>query len=95
MVTEKDIDASELVPPKGKAARCSIVEDSEAMRGRYFRAPKKAKTEILNEFVATTSMHRKAVTGYSVREADLQAAKNTGRHSGEAYKVCDTAQTTY
>ena len=41
--------------------RRSIVEYAEAVRGRYFRAGKKAKTEILNEFVATTGMHRKAV----------------------------------
>ena len=41
--------------------RRSIEEYAEAVRRRYFRAAKKAKTEILNEFVATTGMHRKAV----------------------------------
>jgi hypothetical protein len=41
--------------------RRSIVEYAEAVRGRYLRAAKKAKTEILNEFVATTGMHRKSV----------------------------------
>ncbi|MFU8795850.1 MAG: transposase, partial [Dehalococcoidia bacterium] len=41
--------------------RCSIVEYAAAVRGRYSRACKKEKTGILNEFVATTGMHRKAV----------------------------------
>jgi hypothetical protein len=41
--------------------RCSIIEYAEAVRRRYFRAGKKAKTEILNEFVATAGMHRKSV----------------------------------
>ncbi|MFP3880632.1 MAG: transposase, partial [Dehalococcoidia bacterium] len=41
--------------------RRSIAEYAGAVRGRYSRATKKAKTEILNEFVATTRMHRKSV----------------------------------
>jgi hypothetical protein len=41
--------------------RRNIVEYAQAVRGRYHRADKKAKTEILTEFVATTGMHRKAV----------------------------------
>ena len=41
--------------------RRSIEEYAEAVRRRYIRAGKKAKTEILKEFVATTGMHRKAV----------------------------------
>ena len=62
IATEKGIVASKLVLPKGgKVTRRSVVEYAEAVRGRYFRAGKKAKTEILNEFVATTEMHRKAV----------------------------------
>ncbi len=40
--------------------RRSILEYSEAVRWRYFRALKRRKTEILNEFVATTGLHRKA-----------------------------------
>ena len=36
--------------------RRSIIECAEAVRGRYFRASEKIKTEILNEFVATTGM---------------------------------------
>ena len=61
-VTEKGIDASELVLPKGgKVTRRGIAEYSEAVRERYTRAAKKEKAGILNEFVATTGMHRKAV----------------------------------
>jgi hypothetical protein len=41
--------------------RRSIEEYAEAVRRRYARAARKAKTEMLNEFVATTGMHRKAV----------------------------------
>jgi hypothetical protein len=54
--------------------RRSIVEYTEAIRGRYFRAGKKAKTEILNEFVATTGMHRKAV---------IRSMNGRGRSSGK------------
>jgi len=41
--------------------RRSITEYAEAVRGRYLRSTKKAKTRILDEFVAATEMHRKAV----------------------------------
>lgn len=54
--------------------RRSVVEYAEAVRGRYFRAGKKAKTEILNEFVATTGMHRKAV---------IRLVNGRGRSSGK------------
>jgi hypothetical protein len=40
--------------------RRSIVEYADAVRGRYLRAPKKAKTEILNEFMTANRLHRKA-----------------------------------
>ena len=42
--------------------RRSIAEYAQAVRGRYYLAGKKVKTEILNEFVATTAMQRKAVS---------------------------------
>jgi len=41
--------------------RRGIAEYSEAVRERYTRAAKKEKAGILNEFVATTGMHRKSV----------------------------------
>jgi hypothetical protein len=59
--------------------RCSIVEYAEAVRGRYFRAPKKAKTEMLNEFVATTGMHRKAVIRLLNRRSRSSGSKKRGR----------------
>ena len=40
--------------------RRSIIEYAQAIRGRYFKVEKKRKTEILNEFVAATGLHRKA-----------------------------------
>jgi Fe-S cluster assembly ATPase SufC len=53
--------------------RRSIEEYAEAVRRRYCRAAKKAKTEILDEFVATTGMHRKAV---------IRSLNQTGRSGG-------------
>ncbi len=55
--------------------RRSIIEYAEAIRERYFRASKKAKTEILNEFVATTGMHRKAVIRCLIGKVDLPGRK--------------------
>ncbi len=40
--------------------RYSILEYASAVRPRYFRASKEGKTKILDEFIATTGMHRKA-----------------------------------
>lgn len=54
--------------------RRSIAEYAGAVRERYSRATKKAKTEILNEFVATTRMHRKSV---------IRLLKGRGRSSGK------------
>ena len=59
--------------------RCSIVEYAEAVRGRYFRAAKKAKTEMLNEFVATTGMHRKAGIRLLNRRSTSSGSKRRGR----------------
>jgi len=59
--------------------RRSLVEYAEAVRSRYFRAGKKAKTEILNEFVATTGMHRKAVIRLLNRRGRSSGNKKRGR----------------
>jgi hypothetical protein len=59
--------------------RRSIEEYVEAVRRRCFRADKKAKTEILNEFVATTGMHRKAVIRSLNRRARSSGKKKRGR----------------
>jgi hypothetical protein len=41
--------------------RHSILEYAKAVMPRYLKSSKEAKTKILNEFIATTGMHRKAV----------------------------------
>ncbi len=64
--------------------RRSIAEYVGGSRGGgYFWAAKKAKTAILNEFVATTGMHRKTVIrllnpgvgGWSFREEKDEASE--------------------
>jgi len=57
----------------------SIEEYAEAIRARYFRAAKKAETEILNEFVATTGSHRKAVIRSLNRMGRPRRDKKRGR----------------
>ena len=59
--------------------RRSITEYAEAVRVRYFGASKKAKTEMLNEFVATTGMHRKAVIRLLNRRSRSPGKKRGGR----------------
>ena len=59
--------------------RRSIEEYAEAVRRRYCRAAKKAKTEILNEFVTTTGMHRKAVIRSLNRRGRSSGKKKRGR----------------
>jgi len=59
--------------------RRSITEYAEAVRGRYLRASKKAKAEMLNEFVATTGMHRKAVIRLLNRRNRSPGKKRGGR----------------
>jgi len=59
--------------------RCSIIEYAEAVRKRYFWARKKAKTEMLNEFVATTGMHRKAAIRLLNRKGRCSGSKKRGR----------------
>jgi len=68
-----------VLPKGGKVTRRSITEYAEAVRGRYFRASKKAKTEMLNEFVATTGMHRKAVIRLLNRRNRSPGKKRGGR----------------
>ena len=59
--------------------RRSITEYAEAIRGRYFQASKKAKTVMLNEFVATTGMHRKAAIRLLKRRGSPPGKKRSGR----------------
>ncbi len=59
--------------------RRSIAEYADAVRGRYFRAAKKKKTEILDEFVANTGLHRKAVIRLLNRRSRPSGKKRNGR----------------
>jgi len=59
--------------------RRSIKEYAEAVRERYFRCSKKAKTEMLNEFVATTGLHRKAAIRLLNRRDRPPLRKRRGR----------------
>ena len=59
--------------------RRSVTEYAEAVRRRYFGASKKAKAEILNEFVATTGMHRKAAIRLFNRRGSPPGEKRSGR----------------
>ncbi len=59
--------------------RRSILEYAEAVRGRYLRSSKKTKTRILEEFVATTGLHRKAVIRLLNRVSEPVRSKRRGR----------------
>lgn len=59
--------------------RRSVMEYAEAVRERYSRSSKKKKTEILNEFVATTGLHRKAVIRLLNRRSRPSVRKRRGR----------------
>jgi hypothetical protein len=58
--------------------RRSIIEYVEAVRGRYFRASKKGKTGMPNEFVATTGIHRKAAIRLLNRKGRPPGEKRSG-----------------
>jgi len=59
--------------------RRSILEYADAIRGRYLRAPKKVKTRILEEFVATTGLHRKAAIRLLNRRSRPVVQRKSGR----------------
>jgi hypothetical protein len=59
--------------------RRSIEEYADAVRGRYYRVPKKKKTEILDEFVANTGLHRKAAIRLLGRGNKPPGRKRRGR----------------
>ncbi len=62
-----------------KVTRRSILEYAEAVRGRYLRSSKKTKTRILEEFVATTGLHRKAVIRLLNRVSEPVRSRRRGR----------------
>ncbi len=59
--------------------RRSILEYADAVRGRYLRSSKKVKTRILEEFVATTRLHRKAVIRLLNRRSRPVGPRKSGR----------------
>jgi hypothetical protein len=59
--------------------RRSIEEYADAVQGRYFRVPKKKKTEILDEFVANTGLHRKSAIRLLGRRNRPLGKKRSGR----------------
>ncbi len=59
--------------------RRSILEYAEAVRERYLSTPKKTKTKILDEFVAATGLHRKAVIRLLNRVSKKGRRKRNGR----------------
>lgn len=59
--------------------RRSITEYAGAVRVRYPQASKKRKTEMLNEFVATTGMHRKAAIRLLNKRVRPSGKKRSGR----------------
>ncbi len=59
--------------------RRSILEYAEAVRGRYIGGSKKLKTQILDEFVAATGLHRKAAIRLLNRRIRPAERKRSGR----------------
>jgi hypothetical protein len=59
--------------------RRSVLEYVKAVRPRYWRASKEVKTRILNEFIATTGMHRKAGIRLLNRQDSAIGKKRSGR----------------
>jgi len=59
--------------------RASILEYVEAVRGRYFKAAKKEKGKILDEFTKVTGCHRKAAIRLIRRSNQSRAGNRRGR----------------
>ena len=73
--------ASILVLPTkgGSLTRRSILEYADAVRDRYLRSKRVAKTKILDEFVAATGLHRKATVRLLNRVGKKGSRKKSGR----------------
>ena len=59
--------------------RRSILEYTEAVRGRYLKSAKKMKSKILDEFVAVTGLHRKASIRLLNRRSGPVSLRRKGR----------------
>jgi len=72
--------ASKIVLPKEvEVTRGSILEYAEALRNRYYRASKKEKGKMLDEFTQVTGLHRKAAIRLLRRHAQPATSKRRGR----------------
>lgn len=73
--------------------RRSILEYAKAIRERYLRSTRTAKTKILDEFIAATGLHRKAAIRLLRRNSDKGTGEKKGRpklyslEAGSALKV--------
>jgi len=59
--------------------RRSIMEYTEALRGRHFRASKGEKGKILGEFTKVTGLHRKAAIRLLHRRSQQRTGEKRGR----------------
>jgi len=59
--------------------RHSILEYVKAVKPRYKRGSKEAKTKILDEFIATTGLHRKSAIRLLNRPDQSERRKKSGR----------------
>jgi len=73
--------------------RSSILEYVEAVRGRYFRASKKEKGKILDEFTQVTRLHRKAAIRLLNRVVESSGKKRRGRTRKYDVAVIDSLKT--
>jgi len=72
--------ASKIVLPKEvEVTRGSILEYAEALRSRYFRAARKEKGKMLDEFTEVTGLHRKAAIRLLNRQGQPVTSKRRGR----------------
>jgi hypothetical protein len=72
--------ASKIVLPKEvEVTRASILEYAEALRRRYFKASRKGKGKMLDEFTQVTGLHRKAAIRLLNRQGQPVASKRRGR----------------
>ena len=69
--------------------RGSILEYTEAVRGRYLGALKKEKGKILDEFTRVTGYHRKAAIRLLHRDGSQRQGRRRGRRRRYGHEVVD------
>jgi hypothetical protein len=69
--------------------RRSILEYVQALQNRYFRAAKKEKGEMLDEFTQVTGLHRKAAIRLLNRPGQPGAGKRRGRPRSYGTKAAE------